>query len=145
LSLPIPTAALIRGATSFASDVASRVGQAIGFDDVLRGVNVDHGKNAQALADQLVQAVGTRLSDSGIDVNQPLRLSVMANGSLRVEGNHARAAEIEALLASDQALATAARKMLQAGGPSEIKIEQRSPSGLTPTGVEANILERHQP
>lgn len=141
MSLPIPTAALIRGATSFASDVANRVGQAIGFDDVLRGVNVDQGKDVAAMTDSLVEAVETRLSQSGIVVNQPLRLSVMSNGTLRVEGNHARAAQIEALLASDETLSKTARNLIRAGGPSEIVIGQQSPSGLTPTGVEANIRE----
>jgi hypothetical protein len=144
LSLPIPTVALIRGATSIASQVAHRVGQAIGFDDVLRGGNSEPGVNVTALTDQLVQTVGAKLSESGIAVNRPLRLSVQGDGTLRVEGDHPRAAEIEALLASDESLAQQVRGLTAAGGPREILVAPATPIGLTPTRLEANILERHQ-
>lgn len=143
LSLPIPTALLIRGATSLASEVASRVGQAIGFDDVLQG-GAASGANITALTDQLVQAVNIQLSNSGIAVNQPLRLSVNVDGALRVEGEHPRAAEIEAILAFDESLARQARSLVAAGGPREILVGPATPIGLTPTGDQANILERFQ-
>ena len=139
LSLPIPTAALIRGATILAGEVAQRVGQAIGFDEVLRSGAGE--VNVTALTDQLVQAVGAKLAESGIAVNRPLRLSVQRDGTLRVEGDHPRAAEIEARLAFDDSLVRQTRELAAAGGPGEILLGPPPPIGLTPTRLEANILK----
>lgn len=138
MNLPIPTAALIRGATLLAGEVAQRVGQAIGFDEVLSGAEP---ANLTALTDQLVQSAGAKLAEAGIAVNQPLRLSVREDGGLRVEGDHPRAAEIEAILAMDDSLARQARDLAAAGGPQEVLLSPPGPIGLTTTGHEANILK----
>ena len=133
LSLPIATTALIRGATRIADDVASRVGQAIGFDDVLRGADggLGDGHDVASLTDQLVKAIRTRLNQSGVAANHPLQLSVTEGGGLRVEGSHPQAAEIEAMLRSDPQLIETASKLFQASGGSENTIGLTIPSVLT--------------
>ncbi len=143
MSLPIPSTTLILGAAKFAQSVASRVGQAIGFEDVLHGVDAvdeDSASNVAALSDELVDAIRARLLQSGLiqtdgGLNQTLQLGVKQDGALRVEGDHPRAAEIEALLASNQQIVDTASKLAQSGGPSEISIDLTRPS------VQANILE----
>ncbi len=150
MSLPIPSTTLILGAAKFAQGVASRVGQAIGFDDVLHGVDAVNedgvGGDAAALSNELVDSVRTRLMQSGLiqtggGPNQALQLSVKQDGTLRVEGDHPRAAEIEALLASNKQIADIASKLAQSGGPIEISIDLTSPSGQANIPVQANIRD----
>ncbi len=142
MSLPIPNAALIRGATRLAGDVASRVSQAIGFDEVLRGGSADPVEagdfagdqtSETTLTDQLVKAVRSLLHESGIATNQSLRLSVTEDGGMLVEENHPRAAEIEALLSQDRGLVETARRLYRSSGG-------QSAIGLTIPSGPGNIM-----
>lgn len=152
LSLPISASAILRsaslvsGAARLAGDVAGRVGEAMGFDDVLRGAQE---ATTPADPDQLkadlvasVRRVVDRLGIGplGIDAGRSLQLSLGEGGRLRVDGDSARAAEIEAALNADPDVATAASQLdrvLAEGGP-----ERRLtiPSILTSQGGPTNIL-----
>ena len=141
MSLSIPSATLILGAARLAQGVASRVGQAIGFEDVLHGADAPQQTESgepSALSTQLVEAIRSRLFQSGLismdgGPNQSLQLGVNQDGTLRVSGDHPRAAEIEALLASSPSIVETAGKLAQSGEVSEITIDLTSPS------VQANI------
>lgn len=138
LSLPIPSTTLILGAAKLAHGVASRVGQAIGFEDVLHG-GVDSVGSVAGLTDQLADSIREHLNRSGLrpmvggGPNQALQLSVKPDGTLIVEGDHPRAAEIEALLASSPSIVETATRLAQQGGPTQITID------LTSLSVQANI------
>ncbi len=147
MSLPIPPTTLILGAAKLAQGVASRVGQAIGFDDVLHGTHaVDDGITNDALMGQLVDSIRTRLVQSGLmdaggEPNQTLQLSVQQDGGLRVLGAHPRAAEIEALLGSTPQIVSTARKLARSGGPAEIAIDLTSPNPQANIPVQANLRD----
>ena len=144
LSLSIPSATLSLGAARLAQDVAGRVGQAIGFDEVLHGnapVQEDGAASVAGLSEDLVDSIRSRLLQSGLiqlggGPNQSLQLRVQQDGALRVAGDHPRAAEIEALLASSPQIVERAGRLAQSGGPTEIAIDLTSPS------VQANIPVR---
>lgn len=148
MSLPIPPTTLILGAAKLAQGVASRVGQAIGFDDVLHGTDSvdDSIITNDALTDQLVDSIRARLVQSGLidsggEPNQTLQLSVQQDGALRVEGGHPRAAEIEALLGSSPQIVGAASKLARSGGPTEIAIDLTSPKLQANIPVQANLRD----
>ena len=126
MSLPIHQAVLIQGATRLAANVASRVGQAIGFDEILRGsdstsqgqaanpnstLDASHSATDSSLVegeatliDQIADRVRRLLQSAGIDPNPVRQLTVEKGGVIRVAEEHPRSAEIESLLNADLAL-----------------------------------------
>lgn len=144
MSLPIPTTTLILGATKLAHGVANRVGQVIGFDEVLRGADSAQAsgvtKDVGTMTNELSHSIRSQLRQSGVHLsgdgpNQSLRISVEPGGDLTVRGDHSRAAEIEALLGANPQITHQARQLAMAGGPSEISID------LTSNTKQANMME----
>ena len=88
MNLPIPSTTLISSTLiGGAARLAGRVGQAIGFDDVLRS---DPGAGAEKLDQitaELVDAIEQQLGSLDVDVNPPLRVSVTEDGRLRIDGS----------------------------------------------------------
>ncbi len=118
MSLPIPptlvvqgASHLVQGASHLAGEVARRVGQAVGFADVLAGTESPTGDefdltgatspSRRDLRAELVESIDRILRESGVNLDQPLQLSVDPDGALRVVSDHERAAEIEAKLEGD--------------------------------------------
>ena len=126
------TTSLIGGATRIAGNLASRVGEVIGFDEVLRADPNAADGGAEQLRGELIQAIRQRLSRMGIDANQPLRLSVTQHGKLRVTEQHRRAAEIEAVLNADPQLISQAKELHRASGSPRGAIELVAPRDLPP-------------
>lgn len=126
MSLPIPQAVLIQGATRLATNVASRVSQAMGFEEILRGGDTDTkdtaaqvdstaekpllppGSESDAVAPSLIQQITGRIRQllhaAGIDPNPVGDLRVEKGGLIRTSGEHPRSAEIERLLNADPGL-----------------------------------------
>ena len=128
LSLPISTAAAVVGAVKLAQGIAQGVSQAIGFHDVLSETSAGDASDS---LEQLTQSIQQRLSDSGIQVNQELPIRITEDGQLRVDGDHPRAAEIEAVLNSDRQITESAKRLTAPG----------SVSGLTIPIDKGNIMD----
>ena len=127
MTLPIPTTLVVQGASQLAGEVARRVGQAVGFADVLAGAErlaveetriadsnsfVDAKSPSQEqLRRELVEAIDRMLQKSGLTLEQPLQLSVAPDGAVRVVSDHERAAEIEARLGSDAEVSQLAQQL----------------------------------
>ena len=142
LSFSLAHVALVRGAAQLATGVAGRVSQAIGFDDILHGTDAETAggqatpvvASASELKGQLTDGIRLELAKRSINLNQPLELRVHQDGSLRVEGDHPRAAEIEALLNSDGDAVRLAGELAKATGSNQISID------LTSSGGPGNII-----
>ncbi|MEE2935081.1 MAG: hypothetical protein VYA84_03690 [Planctomycetota bacterium] len=114
MRLPISSTLVVQGATHRAGEVARRVGQAVGFADVLAGgaspplEEIDlHGSTSTSQGDlraELVESIDRILRESGINLDQSLQVSIDTDGALRVVSDHERAAEIEAKLESDSGI-----------------------------------------
>lgn len=126
MSLPIPQAVLIQGATRLATNVASRVSQAMGFDEILRGgdgetkelsskvdATSENGRlsnrsESDVVAPSLVQQITDRirrlLHAARIDPNSVGEFRVEKGGLIRTSGEHPHSAEIESLLNADPGL-----------------------------------------
>ena len=125
MSLPIPNLALVHGATQIATQVAGRVGKAMGFDEVLRGGNAASASSAhQAVPAQQVSGVENtdeapkiddlhaRISsrirslmrEAGMTVSGALKIRLDSRQNLNVDNPHPSGAGIEELLNRDPAL-----------------------------------------
>ena len=138
-NLPFGSVAAIRGAAHLAQGAAHQLGQAFGFDEVLRsgGDVAGPAKSAQTLLAELTESIRRRLADVvGMPANPAVQLSVHADGELTVDGNHPRAAQIEAVLSEDPKLRQTARQLRQAGGPGEVLVD------LTSGGGQENISSK---
>ena len=73
MSLPIPNLALVHGATQIATQVAGRVGKAMGFDEVLRGGDAVAASSAQQAvpAQQVSDAKNTDVAPKIDDLHDP--------------------------------------------------------------------------
>ena len=151
----LASAKLIGGASRFAARIADRVGDAIGFDKVLRdGADEKPAENPQQILGQLVQAIRDRLGQLGVNPNQMLELSVTQQGRIRVDGNHRRAAEIESVLNGDPQLVSLASRLhrtIDSGNEAiSFRIAEQNPgsvtdpSHLTTSPGTGNILQTGQ-
>lgn len=135
---------MIHGATRIATHVASRVGKAIGFDEILSGGDagqidsaasndepqeVDVSFGAPALRDRLTEQIRSLLKDAGIQLNQELQLSVDQQKNFRVETQHSHAAEIESVLNGDS--------MLKSGFEQLARLEKRNDFSIDLTSSDA--------
>ncbi|MEM1068207.1 MAG: hypothetical protein AAGI63_04880 [Planctomycetota bacterium] len=137
MSLPISTSFVARTA----GQVAKQFGQVFGFEDVLAEskpiATVDADDTAKSeLKAQLIQQIQSRLKESGLDLNHPLELSVETDGKIRVESQHTRAAEVEAILANDAEIRQLAQQWSAAGN----RQAGASPIDLTIPASTASIL-----
>ena len=145
MSLPISQAAAILGAArvaqSVVGNIAERITDAVGFDQVLHdGVDLRSETDSdlavkESLMDQTLAAIRDRLGKFGIAANPPIELAVQRNGALEVTGNHDRAAEIESILASDGELVELASRLYSAAGSMKLTVDRAS-SDLTRTGAQ---------
>jgi hypothetical protein len=136
LSLPISTIGAVAGAAKIAhgisQGIARGVSDAIGFHEVL---NEAPSENAAVAADDLVEKIRERLSESGIGVNQDLPIRITDDGQLRIEGKHEQAAEIESILNSDDQIVQLAKQLATTDHASGLTIRagqeniQNSPGG----------------
>ncbi len=142
MSFSLASVALVRSATQLATGVAGRVSQAIGFDEILHrtppeavgGESPPVDASADELKRQLTDGIRLELAKHSINLNQRLELRVHEDGSLRVDGNHPRGAEIEALLNSDPNTVRLAGELAQASGSNRISID------LTSSGEPGNMV-----
>ncbi len=125
MSLPIPSLRLVHGATQIATQVAGRIGKAIGFDEVLRGDNAAAASSApQSLPAQQVSDVentdlAPRVDDlqvrirgrirslmreAGMTVGGALQIRLDSRQNLNVDNPHPSGAGIEELLNRDPVL-----------------------------------------
>ncbi len=146
MSFSLANVALIRSAAQLATGVAGRVGEAIGFDEILQAPS--HGPPSQASAEpstrqaaspselkrQLTDSVRQQLTNHSIDLNHGLKLRVQEDGSVRVDDNHPQGAKIEALLNSDAQSARLARELAKATGSPTISLD------LTSSGELGNMV-----
>ncbi|MGI9471577.1 MAG: hypothetical protein ACR2NZ_08615 [Rubripirellula sp.] len=131
MSLPISHAVLIQGATRLASNVAGRVGQAIGFDEILRGESASGTKpsatpDAGTLHEKITTQVQRILEAAGIVMNQPMSLRVGKEGDIHVAGDHPRAAEMESLLNADGGLVADWKSLSRLNGSEDFSIDLTS-------------------
>lgn len=142
MSLSLANVALIRSAAQIATGVAGRVGQAIGFDEVLHRQPTEKSGSDEVksptseteLRQGLTDAVRQELAKRGVELNQTLELRVDSGGSLQVESNHPQAAEIEAILHSDPTIRQLASELSAIAGTASISID------LTNSGVTGNMF-----
>lgn len=126
MSLPISSIASIASAARLAQGIAGGVSQALGFHEVLAD---DSSAGSAELLGRLAKAMRDRLADAKIDPAEVPLIRITAQGALRVEGQHPRAAEIESILNADQGVRSLAG---QAAGSA-------SADGLTLRLADANI------
>ena len=99
LSFSLANVALVRSATQLATEVAGRVGEAIGFDEILQRTPAAAGgvggeplpeiaSTDAALQRRLTDTIRSHLAKRSITLNQPLELRVHQDGSLRVDTDH---------------------------------------------------------
>ena len=134
---------MLRTATQLAGGVASRVGHAIGFDEILnRSPPADPGDAATASEstasespasestgrerEKLAATIRLELARHSIDVHQTLDLRVQEDGSLRVDSHHSRAAEIENLLNGSEQVLVAAGNLARQQRTNQISIDLTS-------------------
>jgi hypothetical protein len=124
VSLPIGSAMVVRQATHLADEVARRIGEAVGFAEVLEpsrasdpasGDWSSEGETAEAgdsrrLGEQLSHSIEQWLRLAGFSMNQPLKLRVHSNGSMQVSHPPEQATEIEARLRGNPELRELARQ-----------------------------------
>ena len=136
MSLPISQAALIQGAATLASNVAGRVGQAIGFDQVLRGGDANPSnpstmastkQDAESLREKITEDIRRRLKAAGIPTNQELRFRISNRGDIHVDESQPRAAEIESVLNADGNLVADSRSLSQLTRIANFSIDLTSP------------------
>ncbi len=108
MSGPILPASSILSAARAAGDAASqfagKLAAASGFDDLLRQAEPPAAPPLEPMTEKAVSAIRTLLGQFGIDANPPIELAVQKDGRVRVEGNHDRAARMEAILGLDREL-----------------------------------------
>ena len=119
MSLPIPNLALVHGATQIATQVAGRVGKAMGFDEVLRGGDAAAASSAQQVSgventdvvpkiDDLHARISSRIRslmrEAGMAVSGALEIRLDSRQNLNVDNQHPSGAGIEELLNRDPAL-----------------------------------------
>lgn len=133
MSFSLANLAMLRGATQLAGGVASRVGHAIGFDEILnRSPQAESGEAAMAsestgrVREKLAAAIRLELARHSIDVHQTLDLRVQEDGSLRVDSHHSRAAEIENLLNTSEQVIASAGDLARQQGTNRISIDLTS-------------------
>ena len=142
MSLPIAQVALIRTAAQLATSVASRVGSAVRFDEILAGPesNVDQESGltspqaSEEARQKLIDTVRGELAKHRIDVKPGVELNVQADGTLQVASDHPRGAEIEAVLRNNPSVIREAIELVQVSGSNEISID------LTSSGVAGNMF-----
>lgn len=132
MSLPISPLTIL-GAARAARDVASSMieksSQAVGFDEVLQGVQPANPlASLGELSENVIARIRDALRQAGIGVNPPVDLAVQNNGSLAVVGDHERAAEIEAVLSNDRELNRLATQIHALGGPRSLRVASESQS-----------------
>ncbi len=91
-----------------ARHISQGVSETIGFHDVLKETG---SATPEATTQELTDAIASRLTAAGINVNQDLAIHVSDDGQLRVEGEHVRAAEIESILNSDEQIRMIAQRL----------------------------------
>ncbi len=124
MSLPLQTVGGILGAAAIAKSAVRQVGQAISFDQILNGP-ASNGESGSSLADllsNLTAAIHDRLAAMGLaeigsTANQLGELNVLSDGQILVNGDHPRAAEIEASLSSDRAISDIVTQIRVSGSP----------------------------
>ena len=160
LNLPI-NAATIAGAANVASHVVSKLADAVGFDEILQDRSSEtasasaaqHDGQADADAsaspsgpahwlDQIVDAIRQRLSHAGVSANSTLELNAQPDGRLRVDGDHPKAAAIEATLSADDGLRQRVAQYVQAGGATKISLGSNRNNDLTKFPPAGNIQDR---
>ena len=150
LSFSLAHVALIRTAAQLATGVARGVGEAVGFDEILhrttaetpvdgvdgppQGLSDGNGLSIADLTRKLTETIRSELSKHAIGLNQPLALRVRQDRKLNVEGDHPRAAAIEAILNSLPEVLELAGKVVGNAGVIEI------PSDLTSKGEPENMF-----
>ena len=117
--MPIPNLALVHGATQIATQVAGRVGKAMGFDEVLRGGDAAAASSAQQVSgventdeapkiDDLHARISSRIRslmrEAGMTVSGALKIRLDSRQNLNVDNPHPSGAGIEELLNRDPAL-----------------------------------------
>jgi hypothetical protein len=108
---------MVRDAARSAGDLGSRVGRAIGFDEILHSGS-SHAA-AEPIADRtarLIDSIRERLARLGFTVHQPLGIRVESDGRMRVELSPPAAAEIESALNADPQLVEQAQQWHRASG-----------------------------
>ena len=142
LNFSLASVALVRSATQLATGVAGKMSQAIGFDEILQrtpteavGEEIPSAKASAAdLKKRLTDSIRSELAKRSIHLNQRLELRVHPDGSLRVDGNPPRGAEIEALLNSGSEAGRLAQELVRASGSNQISID------LTSSGAPENMV-----
>ncbi len=89
----------------------------------------------QDLSDQIVRL----LSESGIQVNESLEVSVLEDGQVRVESDRQDAAQIESILTGDPQVRSKAIEYRKSGGSQQTRLEISGPDVLTEIGLQANM------
>lgn len=97
-----------------------------------------HGSGEQAdpkkVLAELVKAIQDRLAKAGVPLqagaNQEIEVRVTGNG-FRIDGNHPRAAEIEAQLNGDEQLLRLANQLQESGGPLQFLVSSEEIPRLT--------------
>ena len=149
LTLPVPpalgasvlgTLAAARTAVQVAQVAAQKIGDAIGFDEILQGASsgspaIAEGESLADLQSQFTHLASETLSKRGISANPRVSLRVGNQGQIEVTGDHPQAAQIEAALAGNPDLSTLAKKVLASLGTSlgtpEARMELPLPDDLT--------------
>ena len=139
MNLPIQTAALIKDATRFAGELASRARHVVGFDEVLHD---PQDAKAAVRPEEFAESVRIRLADAGIPLaaNQTLNIGVQHDGTMQVDSDHPRAAQIETILNGDPSLASKARQLYRGSGQHNEVFRITISSDLTRDASLGNIL-----
>ena len=149
MSLPIPNLALIQGATQLATHVAGRVGKAMGFDEVLRGVasplagaaeqrdsveTTDAAPSIGNLHARISRRIRSLMEDAGMAVNGDLKICVDSRHNLTLETQHPSGAGIEELLNRDPELKQDFESLANLTATNDFSID------LTSHGPVANMI-----
>lgn len=142
LSLPIHTLALVNGAAHLATKLAARVGDAVGFDEVLHeGVSVAPGKvedNRQtgqadgvSTVDDLIAKISQRIralmEEAGMSANGELKIHLTSGSNLLVEDPRPDRAGIEELLNRNPGLKQDFETLSNLAATNEFSIDLTSP------------------
>lgn len=124
IDFPVPNLALVHGATQLATQVAGRVGKAMGFDEVLRGgdaaastsaqqagpaqqisgvESTDGAPNIEDLHARISSRIRSLIRDADLDVSGALKIRLDSRQNLNVDNPHPSGAGIEELLNRDPA------------------------------------------
>ena len=142
MSLPIHTLALVNGAAHLATKLAARVGDAVGFDEVLHeGASVapgkaeDNGQTGQAdgvsTVDDLIAKISQRIralmEEAGMSANGELKIHLTSGSNLLVEDPRPDRAGIEELLNRNPGLKQDFETLSNLAATNEFSIDLTSP------------------